>query len=139
MRYNPKDAFICLPAGDYEATIHDAEERVSSNNNEMIVFSFMVYRDNTKAIVRDYITESMIWKLKKIAKAIGQLEVFEGGVFRPEDYKGRNLTVTLGVEESEDYGDQNRIRGYQTLQRQTSVASKERAVGTEITDDDIPF
>ena len=130
MQYNPKDASQCLPAGEYQATIMKAVETQSKNGKDMLAFQFKIYGPgNRVAILTEYIVAEVLWKLKNIAKAVGQLAAFETGEFRESDYVGRNLAVALEVEESPEFGEQNRIKAYRV-----SVSG----VRKESSDSDLP-
>ena len=123
MKYKPEQAIACLPQGDYEATIERAEEVTSKTNKPMLVISYKVYGPHNRTIeIKDYIVEEMLWKLKRIATAIGQMDAFNKGEFFAADYVSHNLTLTLTVEENSDFGDQNRIKAYKQLSRTGTAA-----------------
>lgn len=132
MKYNPQDALDCLPEGEYDATIEKAEETTSKAGKEMVVLTYRVY-GSREATVKDYITEKALFKLKRVAKAIGQEAAFESGVFKAADYEGRNLRLSLIVK-TDDYGDKNEIRGYMASQ----LGGKAKAAPL-VEDSDIPF
>lgn len=128
----------CLPEGEYEASIAKIEEDVisKSSGKEMTIFHFDVYAGNRTVRLKDYIVNpDSLWKLKKIAKAIGKMAQFESGVFKASDYAGETLTVTLKIKSDPGYDDQNNIVGYATLQRQT--AAPNRGASATITSKDI--
>jgi len=112
INYNPKDAVSCLEEGVYKATIEGAEETVSKNNNEMIVFTLKVYGRYTATLKDWIVVPAAIWKLKRVAEAIGKIDHFATGEFDADEYIGANLCVELAVESSDKYGDQNRVRNY---------------------------
>lgn len=142
MKYDPKEASNCLPPGDYQATIMKAVETASKSGKEMIVIEFKVYGPgNRTIIVDDYILREFLWKLKRIATAIGRLNEFNSGEFVPEHYIGCNCTVTLDIEDSPDFGEQNRVRGCKSsTTRQTQNYSEPLPPPPPSRNDaDIPF
>lgn len=146
-RYDPAKAVSCLPEGEYEATIDKAEETTSKAGNDMVVLELLVYDGSRSYRLKEHIVEENLWKLKKIAKAVGSEEAFASGEFNPSDYVGRNLRVALTVKEDEKYGDQNQIKsckpsGYSgELRTPPPAKSKPVAAGVaaESSGDDIPF
>lgn len=146
--YNPKDAASAWDAGDYEATIVKVDEGTSgSSGAPMLTVTFKVYNGDKERTIKDYIVNpSTLFKLKKLAVAIGEGVAFGLGQFDPGDHLNANLLLTLAVEESDEYGDQNKIKGYKPLSRQPSAkpagsmpVAASAAPYTEITDKDIPF
>jgi hypothetical protein len=158
MRYDPKAAVACLAAGVYDASIEKMEESTTKERGlPMIVVTFRIYADAGERTIKEWIVmPDFAWKLKRIAKAIDKLPAFESGVFKASDYEGEVLAIDLIVEESEDFGDQNRIKGYQPKRMGLRTAAKPAAVktapkapakptaraaevGDEITAEDVPF
>lgn len=147
MRYNPAEAISCLPDGQYEATVFSTTETTSKKGAPMIVVTLTVYKPNGgEATLKDYIVEPW-WKLKKLATACGRLAEFEAGEFKDGQYVGSNVIVSLAVESSDQYGDQNRVVGYapvaRTQQAQPTARSAKPAAQASsvpsIGEDDIPF
>lgn len=142
--YNPKDANSVLPEGEYEASILSVKEGTSQNSGApMLTVTFTVYGEDRTPQLRDWIVNpSTLWKLKKLAEALGKLDEFNGGEWLPEE--GANLRVKLSVEDDPNYGEQNRITGYLAdkpsgkprTQRKPAAAG---ATHTPISEDDIPF
>lgn len=112
--YNPKDASVVWPAGDYTATIEAVEEKTSKAGNDMHALTFTVYNGDRAIHVAEYIVyPAFTWKLKKLAVALGAVDTFHAGRFDPADFIGRNLTVTLGIEDGKDgYDEKNKITAY---------------------------
>jgi hypothetical protein len=147
-RYNPKDAADAAQPGDYEATLTACTEGTSkSSGSEMLTLTFVVYADRERTI-KDYIVNpDGLWKLKKLAIALGHKGAFDAGTFDPADHLNSNLMVTLKVEESAEFGDQNKIGGYKPLARSQAqpqrAAAPARAAAAQthepVGDDDIPF
>jgi Protein of unknown function (DUF669) len=142
VKYNPKDASSCLPKGEYPAVIDHVESKTSKAGNEMDVVTFRVYPDNGREIlVDDYIVNpSTLFKLKKIAVALGKKQDFEAGTFQVADHLQSNLTVLLDVEESDEFGDQNKVKGYKAHSLPAAaVAVGAVAKAGPLKDDNIPF
>lgn len=136
MKYDP-NATPCLPDGDYEAVIINAEETQSKAGNDMVVITWRVYGNSGDVVeLKDYIVDHQPWKLKRIAKAIGRLKQFESGEFRADDYRNQSATLTL-VTKEDDYGPKNEVKVYQTLQR--TSAARTDGPHSPITESDIPF
>lgn len=116
IKYDPKDAVLCLPPGDYPATIDAVEEKQSKAGNDMYQVDFTVYTSGDKRVrVTDYIViPSFVWKLKRLARALGMEDAFKAGSFDPASQVGQNIVVTLDVEEKEGYDDRNTIKAYLT-------------------------
>lgn len=112
--YNPKDANPLCAAGDYQATIKAVTEKDSKAGNRMHELEFIVYNGEGTLLVFDYIVyPKFVWKLKRLAVALGALEAFEAGTFDPAEYEGRNLTLNIGVDEAKDgYDAKNSVKGY---------------------------
>lgn len=142
MKYDPRSAISCLPEGTYEATIEKAEETTSKAGKDMVVMHFKVYSNKGETVLKEYIVGETLFKLKRIAQAIGGEAAFDKGEFVPEDYQGRNLSLELTVEEDPEFGDKNRIKRYQKLERKSArPAAKQSARAFDVGqgDDDIPF
>jgi hypothetical protein len=147
--YDPKDASNALPASQYNATLSTCEEQVSKGGNPMLKLSYTVYPpQGGERTVYDYIVNPAgIWKLKKLAGALGQGGAFMAGNFDPARHLGANLDLVLEVEDDAQYGEKNVIRGYapSTISGQRQAAAPARAGKTtmpadsSINEDDIPF
>ncbi len=144
-KYNPADATTTWPDGDYEATLVKVDDEPSKNTGaEMLTLTFKVYNGSKEITLKDYIVApSTVFKLKKLAVALGEGVAFGLGKFDPCDHLNANLLLTLATEESDDYGDKNKIKAYKPLSRTpAAVAAKPvgaMPLGDTITDKDIPF
>jgi len=148
MKYNPEETTQCLPAGEYYATVARAVEATSKAGNDMIVVSFAVYPPNGEVVeIKEYIVfPATGYKLKRLAQAIGKLDAFATGEFNASDYLGESLTVELTVQESEKFGDQNKIKSFSAKlpggkSSPAPVTRKPTPPLTQppLTEDDIPF
>ena len=146
--YDPKDASTCWPEGGYDATINSYEEGQSkSSGADMLTIEFEVYSGSQTMRLKEYIvTPSTVFKLKKIAVALGERAKFEKGQFNIAEHLGASIRLNLEVEENEDFGDRNVIRGYAKHEgdkpaRSTEPAKQSGGGGghAAIDDGDIPF
>lgn len=134
IKYNPADAVLCLPEGDYMATIAEVEERVSQSGNDMHVITYTVYAGERQVRIVDYIPyPSMTWRLKRLAQALGNEDAFKSGKFDPSECIGSNVIVTLEVQKQDGYDDKNRIKAWSVY------STAPVAVAPAAADDDLPF
>lgn len=139
-----------IPAGVYDASIkaytetrEDGSEMTTKNGDPMCRVRFEVYvGDQTRTLSDYFIGGKMIWRYKRLAQAIGQEDAFKAETFSAENHIGENLRIELAVEESDEYGEQNRITKF--MPKATGAAAKapaKQATGKPepITADDIPF
>ena len=144
IRYDHKDALQCWPDGEYAASLKDAEETVSRSGNPMYKLTIEAYRDERKCLLFDYaVIPDMLWKIKKLARAIGHLSTFEANKFDPSEFIGVNFRVVLDIEDNVKYGEQNRIRDYlpktQGAADQAKQAKANEPSMFDEKDDDLPF
>ena len=134
--YNPKDAKKLFEAGDYCAELTGVEEKVTKTGKPMLVVNLQIHAndDGPSILLRDWIVApDSIWKLQKLANALGVVDKFEDQSFNPEDYKGCNIGVTLKVRVDEKYGEQNTVVGYKPFQKEPSTFVKRHASGDAAT------
>lgn len=135
-KYNPKDADNKLiPDGEYEAHVLEAEEMKSKAGNDMIKLTIKVWAHGDAFHLFDYVVNpSSLWKLKRLAGAVGMMDRFESGAFEPRDLIGKNCLafVKTKKDESGKYPDQNVIMKYSPS---TTPVVQERAPG----EDDLAF
>ena len=154
--YNPSDAIKLFEAGDYQAELNGYEDRLSKAGKPMAVLNWQIYpnNDGPSILLRDYIVvPDSVWKLKKLAKALGVQDKFNDGTFQPEDHKGCSVIVSLKVKTDEKYGEQNVIVNYKPHDTKESpfksavkqLQTKEQAVipsyapDDSVPADEIPF
>ena len=115
IKYNPSDATTCLPPGKYQAILKSVEDTVSKNNNVMQHLVWSVFTPNGQThLVDDFIVvPKTIYKLKKIARALGKLVDFERGTFQADNEIGCQLVLDLGVQSQPGYDDKNQVGGYE--------------------------
>jgi hypothetical protein len=156
LKFNPKDAQKCLTEGWYDAVITACvEEQSKTSGNDMFKCTYKVYGDKGESTIFDYIVfPAALWRLKKLCKAVGMDREFEAGDVDPSAIAGRSVRVLLKIEEDPEYGDKNRVNGWDTVgTRQVAPVAKpavERPAGRvpvpanqpgyqAIDESDIPF
>lgn len=119
MKFQPKSEReirdeMTLPAGEYDFEIANAEDTTSSKGNDMIALVLRVFPSDGGAprLVRDWLVPKMELKLNRFCRCVGLTDVYESGAldaFACQQLCGR---VKLGIEESDEYGKQNRVVDY---------------------------
>ncbi len=117
LNYNPKDASGAWPEGDYVAVLAKVEDAISKTSGQpMQVWHIECHNEAGKTrTIREYVTASTAGKIKALARAVDQLAAFNAGEFQADDHVGANFRVELKVEDSEQYGPQNKIQGLRPL------------------------
>lgn len=119
--YNHKDGNKdCQQAGPYESTLIGYEETVAkSSGKPMMVLAWKCFTpEGTEFIIKDRIViPDGVWKIKRIAQALGKEREFLADAFQPEDQQGCSLILDVGVQKSPGYDDQNTVKGYKPLER----------------------
>lgn len=142
MKFSPKTeneikSANLLPAGEYDAEIGTAEDKVSAAGNEMIKLDVTVFdKGGGKHFIYDYLLEAMAFKLRHAAEACGLLEKYEKGLLEADDFIGKSCTVKLKVDISKDvkYPDKNVIADYVVGEK-----PKEPKSVDEVLNDSVPF
>ena len=93
-----------IPVGDYDAMIDDAEEKISSNGNDMLVLDLLVKMpDGKQRKLRDWVVLPMfMWKFQHLCEAAGLEDKYNAGNVDQSDFCGRNLRVRVYHEEFND-------------------------------------
>lgn len=133
--YNPKDAENVLPAGDYAGVLDTVTQKTSKAGNPMLAVKWIVYHDGGTVELTDYIVNpSSLFKLKKIARAIGKESEFKAGTFDLADHLNSNVTLTLKVESQAGYDDKNVVRDFKPSATGAAVTQT-----VPVDDPDLPF
>lgn len=119
MRFEPKTeaqlkAELLLPAGDYDFTIIEAEEKQSAKGNDMIALKLLVYTpDGGERTIRDWLMAGSI-KLCQFCVGVQLDHLYEQGVLTDQDCVGRSGRATIAIEEDKtgQYGPQNKVKAY---------------------------
>jgi len=150
--YNPKEATLCWPEGEYDGVVKKVEPHVGKESGAVgrkVVLE--LYSGDKKMTLTDYLMSGpkSTWKIKEFAKAVNQIEQFNGGDFDPMNFAGASLRVNLLVEDDPQYGEQNKIGRYLAKEgsapaskpaARAPVATAPAKVGhVPIGDADIPF
>lgn len=118
MKFNPKSEEqlvreSLLEAGTYDFEVIEAKDATSKNGNEMISLNMKVFRHDDGFIhVRDYLLESMAFKLIHFCATTGLTAKYEAGTLVAEDCQGVAGKVILKVEEQVGYPPKNVVKDY---------------------------
>ena len=111
--YDPKEADTTLPAGAYEAELLSAEPSISGNGKSMLTVTWRIIWDDRQHNLKDRIVRpATVFKLKKIAEALGADADFDAGIFDLETHLGAIVRLTLNVKNDKNFGDQNNVMAY---------------------------
>ncbi|HUN00384.1 MAG TPA: hypothetical protein PLI96_07870 [Halothiobacillus sp.] len=148
MKFTPKSqaeldkesaARAALPAGEYDFDVADAVDDVSKAGNDMITITLKVYdADSSYRKVKDWLLESVAYKLRHAAETCGLGHKYEDGEIEAGDFLGRSGRVKLKVEKSAGYPDKNVVADYVV---EPSVKAQRRPASAMAhgDDDEIPF
>ena len=136
MRFTPKTESelkesALLPEGEYTFEILTAEDTQSkSTGNDMLKLSLRIFENGGENSQRvfDYLVsiDSMIWKIRHFAEAIGMLPEYESGEMLAETLPGRTGKCKIVIQPASGQWDaKNVVKDY--LPRPAGMA------------DDIPF
>jgi hypothetical protein len=109
-----------LPAGEYPFTVRVAQETISkvkpdgSGGNPMIALQLEVYDDDGKGRrVNDYLMESVAYKLRHFAYAVGLGSQYERGELHASDMQGLSGRCLIKIEPArEQYNARNGVKDY---------------------------
>jgi len=139
--------------GRYMLLIVESEAKVSKSGNPMIALTHEVKMGTGKPRrVRDWVmlTGQMAWRLRELAEACRLGDLYASGRMTDADLLGCSLAADITVEESEEYGDSNRVGRYLvqdtvdvpfTSKAQPDIRKPVQAEQDpgDIPEDDIPF
>jgi hypothetical protein len=128
-----------LPDGNYPFEVVIAENKVSKAGNDMIAMNLRFYGpDGRPLFIRDWIMESMGFKLLHFCNEVGIYDKYNAGEVTAQDCDGRQGYAKIGRKKDE-YGWKNVVKDYGKPD-ETDKANKalaESAV-TPDPDDDLP-
>lgn len=137
MKYDPKTAEAhLLEDGVYDATL-EAEDKLSRNQQPMLVITATIYKDGLPRYVFDYISEHYIpiCRLEELCDVLN-LD-FNGGEVKASQISGHGVRVKIATQKAKDgYEPKNVIRQY--LSVGAPPISPEVTTGVP-SGDDIPF
>lgn len=121
MKYDPKDASNVIAEGTYDASIRavltekdDGSPLRTQAGDDMQKVVWTVYTDRGDRMLTEYHAGGkMLWRYKKLAKALGAGDKFDKGEFNATDFIGENARLVIEVEDNPKYGEQNRITAYE--------------------------
>lgn len=141
-----------LEPGRYRLRVREAEERMSSKGNPMIVLELEA-SGRPGIIIREYLvaTKAAMYKIKDFAEAAGLGEKFRNGRITEDDCRSVIVDADVYIEEGDGYPDKNRVETFHPAE----PSSTERAMAGQqpqpaaapagggphqgIPEDDIPF
>ena len=135
MRFDPKDAAQIIPAGEYDAEVLSAEEKITKTSNKpMLKLVFKIFSGSSEAMLNDYIVvPETVWKLKRLCEAAG-VEGFDSGEVNTAKLVGKGVRLKIKVKPAtEKYPESNSVAGYAKIGGET--ASDDLAIPEE----NIPF
>lgn len=97
---NESGGFEPWKAGNYDFTVQEASEGISSGGNEMIKLTLHVFnRDGNKRTVFDYLlaTDSSQWKVRHFCDAVGLTKQYEAGELDVNDIVQRSGELSLRI------------------------------------------
>jgi hypothetical protein len=127
-----------LPKATYSMVVHKvevSENKAKSGRNLIVDFATTQPHQSTKDVninpgftVRSYYPlqasekhpESDLWKqqLARLQDAVTGTEQGARGAFNPHEFTGQAVLLTLDIETSEEFGEQNRIRKVMRLEEE---------------------
>jgi hypothetical protein len=128
-----------LPQGFYNVYIDDIEPKTTKSGGKALNFKLKVFGEkynnyalfdfvNISVPTSEKATEIGLQRLKKISEITGSTNT--------EKMKGKKMTVFVGIERSEQYGDTNKVKSYDVFQgvdnTPTNNASKAVFTASEI-------
>lgn len=147
IKFDPSEADSNVPAGQYDISIEGCEiRRGKTSGTQYAALSLRVYGPDREVEINDNVMLEGrgTFRLKNLMLACGLRQQFEAGNFEPNDVIGKSLSAELEVEQSDQYGDQNRVKKYHpgtSVGRKASAPVKRPAQSqkADIAADDIPF
>lgn len=120
MRFSPKTeddvrpSFLLKP-GECDFTVVNAEDQTSTAGNDMIKLTLEVYdAEGRKAVIFDYLLESMAQKLRHFCYGTNQGQRYEQGDLTAADCDGKSGRCIVRTEKDKtgEYPDKNKIADY---------------------------
>ena len=101
-----------IPAGEYDFTVREAVEKKSKAGNDMIQVDMDIFVDGKERPLKDYLMESMAFKLRHFCFSIGLGCKYEAGTLSAVDCQGKSGKVKIIQKANGDYGLQNSVKDY---------------------------
>jgi len=142
-------------AGTYDFEVHDASEEISkASGNEQIKLTIWVFNtQGERKTVFDYLgaAAKVQWKVRQFCAGVGMIPQYESGELDIDEIVERTGRLKLGIQKSDQYGDQNKIMSYLEKEDQApraarpptasrpAAAARQPARAAADLDDEIPF
>ena len=147
MKFQPKtDKEIAemnlWPEAQYSFEVLEAVDKASKAGNDMIELKLKVYNDDGGFIfVKDYLLESLAYKLKHAATVCGLSDQYAAGTLAGGDFVGKAGTIKLKIQKSKDaaYADKNVVGDYVVKKDGETSPPVGHPAGDALPDDSIPF
>jgi hypothetical protein len=102
-----------LPEGEYQFQVSNAKETVSKKGSDMIALTLSVTAaDGSKRVVRDWLLDNQHEKLMGFCEATGISDLYASGKLGATDCLGLKGYAKLKVENSKQFGPQNKVAFY---------------------------
>ncbi len=149
MRFTPKteselSSMNLLDAGIYKYEVVEAEERLSSKGNEMIVVKLDIYDDSGfRRSLKDYLLEAMAFKLRHFCESAGLLDKYNSGELTTNELVGVSGKVDIAYQAGDQkpeggyYPDKNVVADY--IVPDASEPAKTPKKENPLDSEDIPF
>jgi hypothetical protein len=132
-----------IPAGVYDFEIFSAKDTLSKAQNEMIELDIKVFLpEGGYRFVKDYLLESIAYKLRHAADACGLLEQYNSGALLGSDFtfKTGKLKLDIQKDKTGQYADKNTVKDYVKRSGEAEqVSGQEAGSSSDHLNDDIPF
>ena len=154
MQFSPKtEAQIIsesmIPMGEYPFQVLSATPKSSKAGNPMIVVELDVFLpDGNTRRIKDYLMESMAFKLRHFCVAVGLEKQYDAGSLEPVDIVSRGGVCKIIVKPPKgEYGPQNEVKDYLKGEAKTGakvetfgqMSVAQRQVPASVPEDQIPF
>ena len=116
-----------IPAGEYDFTVREAVEKKSKAGNDMIQVDMDIFVDGKERPLKDYLMESMAFKLRHFCFSIGLGGKYEAGTLSAVDCQGKSGKVKIIQKANGDYGLQNSVKDYVVFEAGSDPAPVPRA------------
>lgn len=116
-QYDPKQANTCWPKGFYKGQLFSVVEkpRPNTDGDTMLEVTYKAWNGQQTQLVTEYFTREPVSmsRYKRLAGALGKREEFKAGTFDPAQLIDAPLVLCLTIEESQQYGDKNKVAGHE--------------------------
>lgn len=141
MRFTPKsdeELLNLLPDGEYDFFVKHAEDTVSKKGNEMIKITIGILDNNNKEhTLFDYLLESLAFKVKHFAQAIGIEEKYNSGGYDAADCVNKSGRCYITKDEAKDgFQAKNSVKDYFKGDEKNPQQNEEKKFDDSL---DIPF